>query len=307
MTIIICITAIVITIILVILIRKFKHPREEYLNLVDGGLGSGKTSSVLCRVIRLLRKFYFLCRNFKIKNDYIILSSFPIGIKEYKLIKGKRVDTNKRFIRIYGKKIYCYDLDLDILILKKLVPQDEVILIIDEFQAIASQLDFNKPIVKDNINEFFETWRHQTHSKGYIYAMDQSIASIFLQCRRRANHTYNMVNCVKLPLLPIVYYEYRKILISDTITNTIDVKDLTDETDLRKFIFFTNPFKYYDSEYLSERYGDIERLKIEDLHVSATLKRNDFLNVKFVQPTYYKALKYDGITEEQYLAQYIKK
>ena len=66
-------------IILIFLLLKYKTLRLDTLNIVSGGLGSGKTSSVICRVVSLLRKIYFIKKPKKVKNDYIIISNFPVG------------------------------------------------------------------------------------------------------------------------------------------------------------------------------------------------------------------------------------
>ena len=288
----------VVLIVLFIILRKFKNPRIETFNLISGGVGSGKTSSVMCRIKSQLRRYYFIWRNRKIKNDYIIVSNFPIG----KLSKDKKY----RYIKVLGRKIKCYDLDLNILTLQERLPQDEVIIVIDEFSQIASQFDFNNPIVSRNMNEFFAFFRHYTHGKGYIYGLDQCSENIFLQLRRRASYCYNMMSCKKLLFLPIVIYEYRKLMISDEVQNVIEVKDGVDENELRKFIFFTNPFKLYDSYCYSERYKKvplIKGLKFND----KDMKRNDLMKLTENKPLYYNCLDYDGLDPDKYQALFKKK
>lgn len=292
---------IVVLIIIALILRRFKRPRIETFNLISGGVGSGKTSSVLCRIKFQLRRYYFLWRNRNLKNDYIIFSNFPIGKPHYN--EFKRVDY--RYLKIYNKKIKCYDLDLDFITLQKRVPQDEVIIIIDEFSQIASQFDFNNPIVSRNMNEFFAFFRHYTNGKGYIYGLDQCSENIFLQLRRRASYCYNMMSSKKIPLLPIVIYEYRKLMISDEVQNIIEVKDGVDENELRKWIFFTNPFKWYDSYCYSDRYKVVPVIK--DLHFNVlNLKRNDLMKLTINKPLYYNCLKYDGLDSEKYEALFKK-
>lgn len=291
----------VVIIVLIFIIYKFKKPRIDTWNLISGQVGGGKTSSCVCRIKRQLRKYYFLFRNRKIKNDYIILSNFPMGKQEKKF--GKL--TGKRYIKVWLKKIYCYDLNLDVILLQKKLPQDEVILVIDEFSDVASQFDYNNPLVKDNIKEFVSKFRHYTHGKGYGYIIDQCSQEIFLQARRRISYCYNMVNCFKVPLLPIVIYQYRKILLSDEVDNVIDVKEGTEEVELQKFIFFTNPFKMFDSCYLSDRYLIIDGYT--NLKTHETLKRNDVFKLPKVKYLYYNTLKYDNITEIEYINSIILK
>ncbi len=280
---------IILLIVLIVILKKFKSPRIDTINLVSGGVGSGKSSSAVCRIISLLRRFYFIFRNRNIKNDYIILSSIPMG----KLSKKK----DCRYIKIFGRKIKCYDLTIDILTMQKRLPQNEVILYIDEFSNIASQMDFNNPVVKYNIDEFFRNFRHNTLGKGYVFCIDQCSQNIFLQCRRRSNYCYSMVKGTKLWKFPIMIYQYRKILVSDEVENEIDIKEGTEEKELRKFIFFTNPFKWYDSFAYSERYKlitEIEKLTFNKV----TLKRNDVLKLNVNGKLYYACLKADGITKE---------
>ena len=287
------IISILFVIALIVYIKFFKTPRIETINMVSGGLGSGKTSSVICRVKRQLFRYYFLFRNRSIKNDYVILSSFPVGKTDKK---------GKRYLKVCGRKIYCYDLTLDLLLLQKKLPQNEVILIIDEFSNIASQFDFNNPVVKDNIDEFIRNFRHYTQGKGYIYAIDQCSNNIFLQVRRRGNYVYNMQSCFKIKFLPIIIFTYRKIFISDEVVNQIDVKEGTNETELCRFIFLCNPFKWYDSYAYSDRYQLISK-KYEFGYTTNvnSKKRNDVLKLNIRSKTYYETLIADNITETEYL------
>lgn len=284
-------------IILLIVIKKYKSPRIDYINGVSGQVGGGKTSSVVCRVISHLRRIYFIKKSKKIKNDYIVLSSFPIGKEEKK--------SGKRYLRIWFKKIYCYDLSIDILTLQERLPQNEVIIIVDEFSNIASSLDYNNNIVKDNIKEFARNFRHYTCGLGYFWWIDQASNEIFNPVRRRTAYCYNMVSCKKVFLLPILTYEYRKILISDEVENVIDVEKGTDETDLKKFIFFVNPFKYYDSVCYSERYKAIK--KVHTLTYSKSLKRNDTLKLPKQKALYYETLQYDNIDRDTYYKESLTK
>lgn len=277
---------------LIVIIKKFKTPRLEYLNLISGGIGGGKSSSAVCRIKSMLRRFYFLFRNRKIKNDYIIFSSVPLG----KLSRDK----SYRYIKIFNHKIKCYDLTLDVLTLQKRLPQNEVILYIDEFSNIASQFDYNNPIISDNINEFFRNFRHYTNGLGYIFAIDQCSQNIFLQVRRRANYCYSMVSCKKIKFLPIMIYQFRKILISDEVQNEIDLQDCVNESDLKRMIFFCNPFKWYDSFAYSERYNYIDDVCILSFN-PISLKRSDVLRLNYNGKLYYGCLKADNITVSDYL------
>lgn len=292
--ILVCIIALIV---LIFIIKHFKNPRNETINCITGGLGGGKTSSGICRIFHQLRCYYFLYRNKKIKKDYIVLANYPMG-------KLEKV-TGKHYIRIWFKKIYCYDLDPEILTLKKKLPQDEVIIVIDEFSNYANQFDFNNPLISNNVLEFVRLFRHYTHDKGYIYALDQCSCDLFLQIRRRMNYCYNMIHCFKVPLLPIVIYEYRKILLSDEVNNTIDVEKGTDETDIRKFIFFVNPFKYYDSCYMSDRYNAITQ--VAELKNFESMKKLSLFRMPYNKIQYYETLKFDGITEEEFIENFNKK
>lgn len=286
--ILVCIVAIIV---LIFIIKHYKTPRIDTLNAISGGLGGGKTSSCICRVVSLLRSIYFLFRNKKVKNDYIVLSNFPIGKIEKK--------TGKHYLRIWFKKIYCYDINVDVLLLKEKLPQDEVIIVWDEFSNIATQFDFNNPLLKNNMTEFFRYFRHYTHGLGYFFAIDQCSADMFLQIRRRIAYCYNMVSCRKLPLIPIITFEYRKILISDEVSNMVDIEKGTDESDLRKFIFFVNPFKYYDSYAYSDRYNSVT--KKLDLISIVGMKKYKLDKLPYSNILYYETLINDDINEEQYI------
>lgn len=289
---------VLVLIVAIYLLIKFKRPRLDTWNMISGQVGGGKTSSCVCRVISQLKRYYFLWRNKKIKNDYIILSNFPLGKLEKK--------TGKRYLRIWFKKIYCYDLDVNIIMLQERLPQDEVIIVIDEFNDVASQYMFKDPKVMDNLKEFVSKFRHYTHGLGYGYVIDQCSKEIVAEVRRRIAYCYNMVNSLKIKLLPLIIFEYRKIAISDEVDNVLEVDKGTEEVDLKKMIFFVNPFKYYDSYYLSDRYLAVSKIA-KLTQNSKTLKRNDTFKLPKVPYLYYETLKYDNITEEQYIESLKKK
>lgn len=289
---------IVVIIALIFFLKQYKKIRLDNVNLISGQVGGGKTSSVICRIIsQILRKKYFLYYNLPFtknkKKDYIVLSSFPIGKLEKK--------TGKRYIRIWFKKIYCYDLDYNLLFLQHRVDNDNIIIVIDEFSDFISQFDFNLPVVKDNFDEFISKFRHYTKGNGYLFAIDQCTSSIPYQVRRRAGYAYNMLKSFKVPFLPIMTFQFRKIVISDEVSNVLDIKDNNNDNDFEKVIFFVNPFKWYDSYCYSNRYLAI---KINDLlKTSLTLKRNDLMKIPYNlnDYLYYETLKFDNINEELYI------
>lgn len=271
-------------------IRHYKHVRIDSINIISGGVGKGKTSVAICRVISILRAFYFICRNKNLDHDYIILSDFPIG----KLSKDK----SYRYIKIFNKKIKCYDLDLDIFIEKTKLPQDEVIIIADEFSSIANQFEFNNPNVSKNIDDFVRFFRHYTNGKGYLFCIDQCSNNIFLQVRRRASYCYNMISCKKIKFLPITIFEYRKILLSDEVDNVVNLDSTNYESDIVKCIYFSNPFKWYDSHCFSERYKRISTTTILNYN-NINLKRNDV--PKITKAPYYSEINYyDNYSEDDF-------
>lgn len=190
-------------IILIVVIYRYKTTRIEYINCAVGVVGGGKTSFNICRIIRLLRQVYFLFRNGSVKHDYIILSQMPFGLKD----KKKKC----RYVRIFGHIIYCYKLDPDILLLKKRLPQDEVIIDIPEFHNFCDSLDYRNPTIRDNLSEFFANFRHYTNGKGYIFLDTQRLGKVNINIRGCLDYCYNMISTKKIFLLPLVRYEYIKV------------------------------------------------------------------------------------------------
>jgi len=296
---------VILIIILKVIRHFFHHPRINYINIVSGANGTGKTSSTMCQTISLLRKLYFLGKDRKQENDYIVLSNFPVGLPHYASKEDKKKGIpDYRYLRIWNHKIKCYDLNLNIFTQLEKLPQNEVIILCDEFSKIASQFDYNNPVISNNMDDFFGYFRHYTKGKGYIFAIDQCSSNIFFQIRRRSEYCYNMVSCKKLLLLPITIFEYRKILLSDEVQNITEVKDTTDENEIKRFIFFSNPFKWYDSYCYSERYQYITH--VMQLMFRPTFKRNSVMKLIQRTPLYYENLKGDNITEDDYLKSFEK-
>lgn len=270
-------------IVLIVVIHRYKHTRLEYVNATLGVIGGGKTSFNICRIKSKLRQVYFLGRNRNIKHDYIILSSMPIGKYDKK--------HDKRYIKIFGKKIYCYDLDVDILYLKKRLPQDEVIIDIPEFHNFCLNLDYKNPVIRDNVSEFFANFRHYTNGLGFMFIDSQRLSKLNINIRSSLDYAYNMISCKKIPLLPITIYEFIKILVNENVANMIDLKDSNEEEYISKTIRFCNPFKYYNSHLYHERY--LRLSEVCDLKTSKEDYRLDLFRNYISKPLYYDLLQFD--------------
>lgn len=272
---------IIVIIIGVIIIKNYKKLRIDVITLYTGGLGSGKTYNSFANVIRILRKIYFL--NFRFKNEqYVIYSTIPFG----------KIDENgNHFIKIFYHKIYVYNLNKRILLLQERLPQNKVILVIDEISQFCSQFDYKNENILGSINEFFRLFRHYTNGKGYIFCNDQCSQNIIWCVRRRINYTYNMLSTIKVKLLPIWISEYRKILISDEVKSVLDVKDSTNEDEIKKCIYFNKVHKLYDTCCYSNRYYAIKDL-FNNEQFTEKYKKNKLESIpdKYL---YYETLKYD--------------
>lgn len=274
---------ILVVVAIIYLLYKYKHPRLEYINITSGAVGTGKSSFNLCHLVWLLRRFYFLGKNRKIKKDYIVLSNVPLGKYDNK--------HNYRYLKIYHKRIKCYDLSVDTLLMLEKLPQDEVIIYIQEFDNFVRSTDWKVPVVRDNMKEFFKLFRHYTRGKGYIFLDCQRASSLPIDVRACSGYTYNMISCKKIPFIPICFYEYEKIILSEDVSNEVSLNDSTDESYIRKFVFFTNPFKNYNSYVYRERYDSVS--KILELSVSDITYRLDIFKNPYAIPKYYEPLQYD--------------
>lgn len=278
---------------IIYLLYQYKHPRLEYINIASGPVGTGKSSFNICHFTWLLRRFYFLGKNKKITKDYIVLSNVPLGRYDKK--------NHCRFIRIWGKKLKCYDLDVEVLLMLRKLPQDEVIINIQEFDNFVRSLDWKIPVVRDNMREFFKLFRHYTHGKGYMFIDCQRASSIPIDVRACSGYSYNMISCKKLFFLPIMFYEYEKIILSEDVSNEVSLNDATDETYIRKMVYFNNPFKKYNSYVYRERYDAVTTLL--DLKSSALDYRLDIFKNPYSTPVYYEPLKYDFKATEAFTSQ----
>lgn len=139
-----------------------------------GGLGSGKTYLAVNKACKAYKRALFKVRLYNLfhpkkkKSLPLLLSNIPIRIKRN---KWSSVLTREH------------------LLLKSRIPEYSVV-VIDELGQVASQYDYDNPLVMTELQEFIRFFRH--YIDGRLFLTDQSSANIVVPIRRRINLIYNL-------------------------------------------------------------------------------------------------------------------
>lgn len=245
---------------------SFRIKKNDIVVLVSGKLGGGKTFTAVNDVVNdyyksckewkkinkpcFIRKLYTLdfipyFKNKRLKNELyglskpLIYSNFPICL-------------NKK------KNIYSVPINNDIMLLKKSIPLNSIV-IIDEFSSWVNQFQFNEKF-SVSLNDHIQKWRHYHGNYSRLYVIDQSSDNIPLQVKRRCN---KVLYCEKvkhyLGFIHILYYKYIELtenIKTIEINNERDIdnsnKADSDDKTSKRLIFSIK--KYYDSRAYSNRY-----------------------------------------------------
>jgi hypothetical protein len=232
-----------------------------------GGLGSGKT---LFGVYYSLGRLAKRRRVFKWKQRYRKMFNYVA----YLLYKDSEP---LLYSNIPINSPYFVPLTKEHITLESKINQNSVVFL-DELGQVASQHDWNKPLVKNNLNEYIRFFRH--YIDGSLVVTDQSADEIAVGIRRRINVIYNLNDLVKL--IPIPGFT----LIRTTITPITMIEDLqtvekTDVGELQKhyiYALLVGFRKMYESRTYKHRYDDVTLLA-EVPSVPDSLFTNDFIEI----------------------------
>ena len=251
---------IVIVVLFVLLFGYFKlHGKNEKIKnetviAYIGGLGSGKTLNGANRAIKLYKKNL---KSWKQDKDGspapILVSNIPLQFK------------------FKGKKYNSINLNSDILTLKQRLPLGSITFI-DEIGTIASQFDWNKKDVKNELTEFVRLYRQYTKG-GYLVITEQTLDSIVKPLRDRINA---IVYCLKTNTFSKLASTQFCVL---RYTQQIDSYTADSLDNLRQRNLFILK-KHYDTFAYSTRYVEITKDKPVNQVQQDSLKVVDIVELK---------------------------
>lgn len=253
------IIAIILITVAIFTIFKLRGKNEKIKNetviAYIGGLGSGKTLNGANRAIKLYKENL---KKWKTEKDGspapILVSNIPLRFK----FKGKQ----------YNSIV----LNSEILTLKQKLPIGSITFI-DEIGTIASQFDWNKKEVKNELTEFVRLYRQYTKG-GYLVITEQTLDSIVKPIRDRINA---IVYCIKTntALKKLASTQYCVLRYTQQIDSY--TADSLDNLRKRNFFIIKN---YYDTYAYSTRYVEITKNKPVEIKQQDSTKVIDIVEVK---------------------------
>ncbi len=227
---------------------KNEKIKNETVIAYIGGLGSGKTLNGANRAIKLYKKNLKAWKQDKDGSPApLLVSNIPLQFK----FKGKRYNS--------------ISLNEEILTLKQRLPIGSITFI-DEIGTIASQFDWNKKDVKNELTEFVRLYRQYTKG-GYLVITEQTLDSIVKPLRDRINA---IIYCLKTNTFSKLASTQFCVL---RFTQQIDSYTADSLDNLRQRNLFVIK-KYYDTYAYSTRYIEITKNK------PVEIKQQDSTKVK---------------------------
>lgn len=295
---IISILIIVIVLFLVYMLFKFLNPYFIKINnifYVNGSPGTGKdvlsSNYAYKRYLANLRKYktrkrlYKIFARKKLKNleEPIFYSSIPFLIKYSKNAK---------------KRIISKPITLDMLLLKKRMPNGSIVYISD-LNRFINQYEYTNPNLINNVSEFITEFRQYTKG-GYFICNSQATSQIPKEIRNTFGQARTNLN-FKVYLGFVYRINGRNITISDDVINT-EIGDNDNPNNSTNVWGFFNPFiKRYDSY---AYYGRVHDMEIENSNEYLYSNTNNFLKLPKKQEkpntiddygTYIKLFRFDKL------------
>ncbi len=232
-----------------------------------GGLGSGKT---LFGVYYALGRLAKRRKVFKWKQRYRKIFNYA----KYCVYKDSEP---LLYSNIPINSPYFIPLTQEHITLDRKINQNSIVFL-DEIGQVASQHDWNKSLVKNNLNEYIRFFRH--YIDGSLIVTDQSADEIAVGIRRRINVIYNLNDLVKL--IPIPGFTLIRTTITPvTIIENLQTVEKTDFGEVDKHYIYALLFgfkKMYESRTYKHRYDDVTYLA-ETPSVPDSLFTNDFIEI----------------------------
>lgn len=281
---------------------KFFAPyfvRITHIFYVSGSPGTGKdvlsSKYALARYSLAVRKYRMEVFANKIKNLFrskskrvkfekerpILMSSIPllIGWRKVK-VKGKRF---KKRVPIISREI-----DLEVLLLRKRLPEYSVVYISD-INRFINQWSYKNVNIQENVSEFISEFRHYTKG-GYFIANSQASSQVAKEIRNTFGKVRNLLSFKKF-LFFFYRIEGRTITLSEDVLSVEQGDADKKNVNSTNIYGFLNPFVYRYDTYAY--YGRITEMDYSTSKNYLTSNTNYFfdLPIEKVEPLTINELK----------------
>lgn len=301
-------------IIVIYFLWKFFSPyfvRITHIFYVSGSPGTGK--DVLCSKYALaryklaLRKYKFEAFVNKLKNVFrskskkvkfdkekpILMTSIPLLIGWRKVrVKGKLF---KKRIPIISKEI-----DLEVLLLRKRLPEYSVVYISD-INRFINQWSYKNINIQENLSEFISEFRHYTKG-GYFIANSQASSQVAKEVRNTFGKVRNLLSFKRF-LFFFYKIEGRTITLSEDVLSVeqgdADKKNINSTNIygfLNPFIYRYDPYAYYgritemeftrSKNYITTNtnyFFDLPNEKIEPLTINELREYRKYFSINYLK------------------------
>lgn len=276
---------------------KQKHIPKNTVIAFTGGLGSGKSYLAVreslkyyknnMRFITFMKLIPFIGKKYKDINP-LYYSSIPVYLG--------------RIWWIIGRPMWSVMLEWEHLTLEKKINEYSAVFI-DELGSIATQYDYDHPLVMEKLREFIRFFRH--YIDGRLFITEQSSSDILVHIRRRVNQFYHLSDFRKI-LFFFFIVNVQEIHITEDVTQIKDTENIEEKPYFfgfmpPRFIYNLGLKKYnYDTRCYSINYNpNIDKKEITLWNKYKTTYFIDLPNLPAFRQLYKKQgyLKHDQVIE----------
>jgi len=213
---------IVSVLLIVYLFYYFKQKKIPHntVTAFTGGLGSGKSYLAVRESIKYYKR---------LKRSIFIGRLIPIINKKYKNMNPLYYSNIPVYIGrlwwFFGIPQWSVMLDWKHLTLENTINEYSAVFI-DELGSIASQYDYDHPLVMTKLKEFIRFFRH--YIDGRLFVTEQSSSDILVHIRRRVNQFYHLSDFKKI-LFTFFHVNVQEVHITEDIVQIKDTENIEEK------------------------------------------------------------------------------
>ena len=228
--------------IILLIVLYYKHCKKfkfDSVVMVNGAVGSGKTSTTLTFAInshkfahkiwwRRVHIWSIFNPKFKSEEEPLLYSNIPLEYKYYVPLTTKILKREER-------------------------PNFKSVIFISESSLVANSMDYKDKILNEQLTLFLKLVRHELHG-SYRNIFGRGYANLYIETQSKNDNHYAFDRCISqvlyltksinLPFFKIVWC--RELLLIDSVQNDFE-DDFKEDISNRWYILPKKIFKRYDS------------------------------------------------------------
>lgn len=213
----------------VLIARKRKRLKLDCVTMINGAIGSGKTSTATYLALKHYKKAIFKWKFRKAilhKNEEkpLLYANFPLFGVDY------------------------VPLTMDLILRNKIRFAYKSVMLIDEASLIADSMDYKDKLTNDKLSFFLLAFRHETRG-GKAFICTQSKNDLHFSFDRKTSQSLYLTKSLNLWLFRVVWCR-ELLLIDSKVENNIE-NDFKEDSCNYWFIVPCSVFKHYNHTYLS--------------------------------------------------------